>query len=341
MITNSLRNIRILLCLFFCFRMTPFIYAGEFLFTTINASQGLSDNQIRYILQLPDGRMVFTTSGNVNLYDGVHFSYLHRTTEYVYPLNQYNGHYRIYQSEDSLLWIKDTHKLMCIDLYREEYIPDLDAYFKNREIQAPVEDLFVDGSGHTWLLIANELLELNNKTRITLPGKYSGKLQDLNADSTSLYLFYDTGEVSCYHIADQKTVYNIAAYPASEQAEYQNTSLVIKSADGFYQLRNGRKGGLFYFNSHKRTWKKLFEQNYTLNTLIITPNGEKAYISCVHGFWMIDLHTGTQKYIPLLETGNRQIVSTEISTVFQDRQGGLWLGTFNRGLYIITRPCIN
>ena len=94
MTTNSLRNIRILLCLFFCFRMTPFIYAGEFLFTTINASQGLSDNQIRYILQLPDGRMVFTTSGNVNLYDGVHFSYLHRTTEYVYPLNQYNGHYQ-------------------------------------------------------------------------------------------------------------------------------------------------------------------------------------------------------------------------------------------------------
>ena len=212
MTTNSLRNIRILLCLFFCFRMAPFIYAGEFLFTTINASQGLSDNQIRYILQLPDGRMVFTTSGNVNLYDGVHFSYLHRTTEYVYPLNQYNGHYRIYQSGDSLLWIKDTHKLMCIDLYREEYIPDLDAYFKNREIQAPVEDLFVDDSGHIWLLIANELLELNNKTRITLPGKYSGKLQDLNADSTSLYLFYDTGEVSCYHIADQKTVYNIAAY---------------------------------------------------------------------------------------------------------------------------------
>ena len=73
MTTNSLRNIRILLCLFFCFRMTPFIYAGEFLFTTINASQGLSDNQIRYILQLPDGRMVFTTSGNV-IYTTVYIS---------------------------------------------------------------------------------------------------------------------------------------------------------------------------------------------------------------------------------------------------------------------------
>ena len=120
MTTNSLRNIRILLCLFFCFRMTPFIYAGEFLFTTINASQGLSDNQIRYILQLPDGRMVFTTNGNVNLYDGVHFSYLHRTAEDISPLKQYEGCYRIYQCGDSLLWIKDYHKVMCIDLHQEK-----------------------------------------------------------------------------------------------------------------------------------------------------------------------------------------------------------------------------
>ena len=144
MAANNQKNTRILLFLLLCIRMTLTVDANDFLFTSINTAQGLSDNQIRYILQLPDGRMVFTTSGNVNIYDGVHFSYLHRTTEYVYPLIQYNGHYRIYQSGDSLLWIKDTHKLMCIDLYREEYIPDLDAYFKNREIQAPGEDLFVD-----------------------------------------------------------------------------------------------------------------------------------------------------------------------------------------------------
>ena len=119
MAANNQKNTRILLFLLLCIRMTLTVDANDFLFTSINTAQGLSDNQIRYILQLPDGRMVFTTSGNVNLYDGVHFSYLHRTTEYVYPLNQYNGHYRIYQSGDSLLWIKDTHKLMCIDLYRD------------------------------------------------------------------------------------------------------------------------------------------------------------------------------------------------------------------------------
>lgn len=77
---------------------------------------------------------------------------------------------------------------------------------------------------------------------------------------------------------------------------------------------------------------KAVQQNYTLNTLIITPQGDKAYISCVHGFWIIDLESREQQYIPVLETKKGKLVSTEVSTIFQDAQGGLWVGTLNRGL---------
>lgn len=72
-------------------------------FIPINTSDGLSDNQIRFIQQLPDGRMVFTTFGNVNIYDGVHFRNIHNTEKSRYILKNYNGFYRIYHSSDSLL----------------------------------------------------------------------------------------------------------------------------------------------------------------------------------------------------------------------------------------------
>ena len=60
MAANNQKNTRILLFLLLCLRMTLTVDANDFLFTSINTAQGLSDNQIRYILQLPDGRMVFT-----------------------------------------------------------------------------------------------------------------------------------------------------------------------------------------------------------------------------------------------------------------------------------------
>lgn len=59
-----------------CLALAFPLCANDFLFTSIDASQGLSDNRIRYILQLPDGRMVFTTSRDVNLYDGARFTSL-------------------------------------------------------------------------------------------------------------------------------------------------------------------------------------------------------------------------------------------------------------------------
>lgn len=101
--------------------------------------------------------------------------------------------------------------------------------------------------------------------------------------------------------------------------------------NGFYQLRNGSKGGFFHFDLHKRAWEKLMETEYTLNTLMISAD-EKAYISCIRGFWIIDPEKRTRHYMPTLRTRKGNVLATEISTIFQDRQGALWLGTFNRGL---------
>ena len=135
----------------------------------------------------------------------------------------------------------------------------------------------------------------------------------------------------CYDVKNGKQQYDIAAYPRTEQEKFQNTSLILRGKNGFYQLRNGSKGGFFHFDLHKRAWEKLMETEYTLNTLMISAD-EKAYISCIRGFWIIDPEKRTRHYMPTLRTRKGNVLATEISTIFQDRQGALWLGTFNRGL---------
>lgn len=324
------KHIPFKLLLALCLKLALPLCANDFLFTSIDTSQGLSDNQIRYILQLPDGRMTFTTTESVNLYDGARFTSLPYTPNGVYPLNQYKGHFHIYLSGDSLLWIKDFQRLMCINLHKEKYITDLGSFFQNSGVQKPVEDLFVDYQGYIWLITSGEIMQQELSFRMTLPD-CPGTIQDLTADNEFLYLFYDTGNIVCYHIATGKQLYAIAAYPDNDREKFQNTSLILRGKDGFYQLRNGSKGGFFYFDLHKRTWTKILEKDYTLNTLMISADN-KAYISCIRGFWIIDLAQGTQQYLPALRTQKGNIIATEISTIFQDRQGALWLGMFNRGL---------
>ncbi|WP_255489432.1 two-component regulator propeller domain-containing protein [Dysgonomonas sp. 216] len=301
---------------------------NNFIFTPVNTSSGLSDNQIRYILQLSDGRMVFTTSGNVNIYDGSHFSYIHRSTEHIYHLNGYEGHYRIYQDGDSLLWIKDQYKLMCINLYEEKYEEKLEIRFRKVGVEKTVVDMFLDNQSRMWLLTVDGLLQTYNSDSFDLSFS-RGKLQDLQTTDNHLYLFYNTGEVVCYDLKTRERLYNIAAYPETEQVYFEKTSLVVKGEKGFYQLRNGTRGGFFFFDPQNRVWEKILDVDYVLNTLIITPQ-ETVYISTVNGIWRIEEEQ--KQYIPVLRTTTGDNISTEISTLFYDRQGGLWVGTFNKGL---------
>ena len=314
-----------------CLLIANTTQAGNLVFTPINVSHGLSDNQIRYILQLADGRMVFVTLGNVNIYDGARFSYIHRSSENIYALNKYDGHYRTYQGND-LLWIKDRHKLMCIDLRQEKYISgeDLYAYFKDIGIEEPVENLFMDADQHLWVLTAGGLKQQGSSTHFDL-SLNEGELQDIDTDKNQLYLFYNTGEVVCYDIETGTRLYSRAAYPVAERSNFSSTSLVVKGPDGFYQLRNGNKSGFFFFNPSTQTWKKISEEDHGYNTLIVTPDN-LAYITTIQGIWIYDLTNDSHQYVPVLKTTGGDVISTEISTIFSDRQGGLWVGSVNRGL---------
>ncbi|GGH63442.1 AraC-like DNA-binding protein [Filimonas zeae] len=303
--------------------------ADDFVFTPVNVAQGLSDNQVRYILQLHNGRMVFTTSGNLNLYDGARFHYLHRPHSGGYELKKYDGFYRVYEQGDSLLWIKDTHRLMCVDLRREKFLPDLHLYFKSIGVQKQAEDVFVDAHNRLWLVNGRRLWRQDAPGEWELPEE-AGALQDLVADGHRLYLFFSSGKLIAYDLKTTRRLYASAAYADAEKPLFARTSLVVTGKGGFYQLRNGSKGGCFFFDTSKRIWEKKLETDYTLNTLALKEG--KAFVSCRSGFWIIEGANGRKNYLPELKTVDGSLINTEISTLFFDRQGGFWLGTLNQGL---------
>ena len=49
-------------------------------------------------------------------------------------------------------------------------------------------------------------------------------------------------------------------------------------------------------------------------------------------FGLLTPKRGHATTMPTLRTRKGNVLATEISTIFQDRQGALWFGTFNRGL---------
>lgn len=303
------------------------------LFTHIDAFDGLSDNKVQHILQLEDGRMVFTTPRTINLYDGARFHYFTLPKQNIFALPAYGGACHVYIGHKDLLWMKDRHIVACFDVRRERYVDNLgNVLRKLNASKEPVVDLFLDSGKMIWLVRKDGGVWNTDLRRLFTFSAGIGTLQDVDVSGDKAYFFFSSGRVACASLKTARVEYVSEAYTMAEARLYDKMSLVVKAPDGcFYQLRNGRLAVCLKFNPQNKRWQTLLKTPYVLHTLIV-PDKEHAYITCGKGLWQIDLPSGRTSYKPSLQMAEGSSITTDINTVFEDRDNGWWLGTYDKGL---------
>lgn len=337
-----MKHIRYLLQLCFLTLLCPWTMAnGHYVFTPIDGNDGLSGNKVRNITQLPDGRMVFTTEGLLNIYDGSRFTYLHYTEENRCPLSGYTGFHHEYVGNDGYMWLKNSHLLMAIDINQERFVDKPQALLAAWGVDVPLKDFFMDREKNLWLITDHdELLYLRGskkeKTlfcqRISQTDGTPDPVYDLAVWEGKLYLFYRSGMLVCYDIPSQKELYRQQSLSPMQREKYGSTSFVMQNGKTFFQLRNGNGGGtLVYFDIERKNWQTILQTDYWLNYLSIDKEGN-IWVSCQQGLWRINAGLTEKEYISTLKLVDGRTIHTEVSTLYNDNQGGLWLGTLNRGI---------
>jgi len=311
-------------------------------FSPINSVYGPSENRIRCLDQLKDGRIVIITGGLVNLYDGAYFHSLHYNEEKTYHLPEYNGFHHSYIDDDGDLWVKNTNKLMLFDIDKEQFVPEegVKNIFTSHGIIDPVADFFIDAEYGFWYVTINQDFYYRkkgeNNAKLFLSGTYktfgeNDQLYDIAVLESHVFMFYKSGLMICYDLNSGRENYRDNPFTGSRIGKYQNTLMLASHEQYIYQLRNGNGGIMLRYNIRNRKWENILETDYTLNTLTIDNSGN-SWVSCPKGIWFIDRYLLTQKFYSELELVNGKTYKTEISTQYNDDNGGLWIGTFNRGL---------
>lgn len=312
----------------------------HYVFFPISGKDGLSDNRVRCMGQLRDGRMVIVTEGLVNLYNGTSFKYLHFNDAEQYRLNEYSGHHRLYIDNNNQLWVKNQHNLMLFNVGKESFVSDLDSVLNQLGVFEQLADMYMDSQYGFWFLTDKKgLLYRSPDGQVTQflssviqPNTNKDQLYDIAVSNNQLFLFYKSGLMCCYDISSQTFLYQHNPLTGEGPTAYQHTLMVVPYNNYLYQIRNGSSGGiLLRYNVKSRLWEKILQQNDVLNTLSLDNEGN-CFVSTLKGFWVINHSLSEKTYIPELSLEDGRIFETEISTQYNDKNGGLWIGTINRGI---------
>ena len=303
--------------------------AEDLLFSPVANREG--NPYIRSILRLDDGRMAFATLAGVELFDGSDFTRIDPHGSTPAPLPAYRGYHHLYLSHGGrYLWIKNLGTLQCIDMDTETYVPDTESLLRRLGASTPPDDFFGDSRGRIWTVNADTLHPAGSPTDIILPAAH-GPLLDLAAGDSRLHLFFRDGTVLDYTLPDGAPAGGSRVFAAAEEALFGATSLVTESDGILYQIRNGTAGGFFRHDPATGRWEKILQSGLRLNTLAVA--GSAAYISTNDGLLTVDLRTGSATHIPMVRTRSGNLLSSEISSVAADSDGGIWLGFLNRGIF--------
>ena len=312
----------------------------HFVFSPISSINGLSDNRVRTICQLTDGRMVIVTEGLVNIFDGASFHYMHYDEQKAYPLNDYSGWHHLYVDNENHLWLKNQYKLMLFDIRTEMSISNIDSVFTSLGLNGEIEDFFLDSDRNFWFVTKNDELifrdskSKNTKLFLTNISKVNGnndQLFEIVVSGGNFFLFYKSGIMICYDFETRKEQYRENPFNGRNNP-YANTLMVVPFKQYLYQARNGNKSGqLLRFNISTRKWDKILDVNYWLNTLTIDSTGN-CWISSFDGLWVIDKNLERKQQISPIQLVDGRLLESQICTQYNDSQGGLWVGTVNRGV---------
>lgn len=300
------------------------------IFRNYTAANGLADNGAQTIHCTKTGRLVITTAGQINFFDGASFSYIDPLDENIYALSEYRGNYHLYFDKYHHIWLKNTGSVTCVELITERFVPSIEDVFAEFGVKERVMDLFVDRTGVVWLLTANGLYSVETKQYIKTRAGLN--LQDLEVYKDKfLMLFYENGLMEMYDIAKGKRLTENRPYNDEMARHYAASSLVMMDSTKVYQIRNGAKDAiLMQYDVPRKEWTELLRTPYHLNSLV--KHDSLLYVPCEYGYWTVHENSYETNHVEALSIVFSQPLETDINVIAFDRQGGMWAGTENRGI---------
>lgn len=119
---------------------------------------GLQTNEVRQVIELPNGQVLVNCEGAFDMFDGHSFHEVPCDRSRSYRLSHYKGYFHLWQG-DSLLWLRDFYRLYLFDARTLSFRYDIEKRLSaNKELQQmSEEDCAYESPDSRWQQMADSI----------------------------------------------------------------------------------------------------------------------------------------------------------------------------------------
>ncbi len=351
-----LRNIFCLLFLVFHFSLAA--QPGQYRFSRIDISQGLSNNEVNCILKDEMGFLWFGTRSGLDRFDGYKFKIFKHDARDTSSINDEEVE-QIFEAPNLQLYINTKSTAVLYNLLTEKFDKHPQAFLKSMGVpDDALLGLKKDAEGNFFFLGATSgLYKFSSSSGKTIhlaeagSNKTNGTAQnitDFAIDSSGfIWIINNTGLIRKINAKNGQLAFATNALQKQTLNNIIDFKLFEDSQGDLWIYSPGTPQGVFYYNAsaEKLTHIKKDNNRNSLNNNVvrIVAQGEDGliWLATDHGgINILDKIDFTIKYFLNNEDDNYSVAQNSINSMYKDNSGIMWIGTFKKGISYFNKSII-
>ncbi|HET9571550.1 MAG TPA: two-component regulator propeller domain-containing protein [Bacteroidales bacterium] len=340
------RNMLLILLMLFSLCSEIFPNSLDYYFTRINGENGLSQNNVKSILQDSWGFMWFGTRNKLNRYDGISIKVFDVIDQESKRTN--NNIAALFEDSNKHLWVGTDKGIFLFDPMTEKF-----SFFgmktaKGIQINDWVSDIKSDADNNIWIVIPNQgLFEyVSSEKRLVHFSLGSNKLPDqgnpecmciekngsvwIGTNRAGVYLYNKYKKKFIQYLGD-KNGNSLKGQNIYTMCDYGD-ELVIGVHEGKLMKLHKRKNILTEVNAP--------EVNYKIIRCVKNFN-EKIWVGTQFGLFIIDEKRNHVAHVREVLANPHSLGDNVVEKIYQDKEGGIWVGTYFGGLSYLPNQGMN
>lgn len=319
------------LCALFCFFFLSGAAQQRLNFTSLTTKNGLSSNVVNAVLKDSYGWVWFATADGLNRFDGTDFKvYRHRDGDTTsVPVNEILS---LYEDKTGKLWIgTGGGSLVYYDRTLDVFRRYRDGPVWKKLQTEPILAITGDHLGRLWVSCFSGIRIIDPKTNKTSSPLISNDKRrvvavDLFEDSKhrmwagtglGLFCFGLDGGTSRLFVHDEKDKNSIGPGAVKGMAEDNSGRLWFGTRNGLSLLRTDNKG---------------FDNFLSGRVFALVPDNGDLWLGTENGLVIFNPRTlKSEIYLPE-KTNSFSLSAKGVSSIFIDKNGVCWIGTFKGGV---------